>query len=42
MNKIISIAVIVTIKGIEFVTVVPVLEGKQGDTSKGGSGYDTW
>ena len=28
--------------GIDFVTAAPVLEGKQGDTSKGGSGYDTW
>jgi len=42
MNKIISIVIIVNINGIEFVTAVPVLEGKQGDTSKGGSGYDIW
>jgi len=32
----------ITIDGIDFVTALPVLEGKQGDTSKGGSGYDTW
>jgi glyoxylase-like metal-dependent hydrolase (beta-lactamase superfamily II) len=32
----------ITIDGIDFVTALPVIEGKQGDTSKGGSGYDTW
>jgi hypothetical protein len=32
----------ISIDGIDFVTAAPVLEGKQGDTSKGGSGYDTW
>ena len=32
----------ISIDGIDFVTAAPVLKGKQGDTSKGGSGYDTW
>ena len=32
----------ISIDGIDFVTAAPVLEGKQGDISKGGSGYDTW
>ena len=32
----------IRIDGIDFVTAAPVLEGKQGDISKGGSGYDTW
>ncbi|MGI9271076.1 MAG: MBL fold metallo-hydrolase [Woeseiaceae bacterium] len=31
-----------TIDGIEFVTAQLVLDGKQGDTTKGGSGLDTW
>jgi glyoxylase-like metal-dependent hydrolase (beta-lactamase superfamily II) len=31
-----------TIDGIEFVTAQPVLDGKQGDITKGGSGLDTW
>ena len=30
------------IDGVEFVTAQPVLDGKQGDISKGGSGLDTW
>jgi glyoxylase-like metal-dependent hydrolase (beta-lactamase superfamily II) len=30
------------IDGVEFVTAQPVLDGKQGDVSKGGSGLDTW
>lgn len=33
---------IFTIEGIEFVTAQPVLDGKQGDVTKGGSGLDTW
>ena len=32
----------ISIDGIDFVTAAPVLKGKQADTSKGGSGYDTW
>jgi glyoxylase-like metal-dependent hydrolase (beta-lactamase superfamily II) len=32
----------ISIDGIDFVTAAPVIEGKQGDISKGGSGYDTW
>ena len=32
----------ISIDGIDFVTAAPVLKGKQGDTSKGGSGYDAW
>ena len=32
----------ISIDGIDFVTAAPVLKGKQGDTTKGGSGYDTW
>ncbi|MGI9263430.1 MAG: MBL fold metallo-hydrolase [Gammaproteobacteria bacterium] len=31
-----------SVDGIEFVTSQQVLDGKQGDTSKGGSGLDTW
>lgn len=31
-----------TIDGIEFVTAQPVLDGEQGDITKGGSGLDTW
>ena len=31
-----------TIDDIEFVTAQPVLDGKQGDIAKGGSGLDTW
>ncbi|MDH3421271.1 MAG: MBL fold metallo-hydrolase [Gammaproteobacteria bacterium] len=31
-----------TIDDIEFVTAQPVLDGKQGDITKGGSGLDTW
>ena len=34
--------VVFDIDGIEFVTAQPVLEGRQADTSKGGSGLDTW
>jgi hypothetical protein len=30
------------IDGVEFVTAQPVLDGKQGDISNGGSGLDTW
>jgi glyoxylase-like metal-dependent hydrolase (beta-lactamase superfamily II) len=30
------------IDGVEFVTAQPVLDGKQGDISMGGSGLDTW
>jgi glyoxylase-like metal-dependent hydrolase (beta-lactamase superfamily II) len=30
------------VDGIEFVTSQQVLDGKQGDTSRGGSGLDTW
>ena len=30
------------IDGVEFVTTQPVLDGKQADVSKGGSGLDTW
>lgn len=30
------------IDGIEFVTSQPVLDGRQGDVTKGGSGLDTW
>lgn len=30
------------IDGIEFVTAQPVLDGKQGDITKGGSGLETW
>ena len=33
---------IFVIDGVEFVTTQPVLDGKQGDVSKGGSGLDTW
>ncbi len=32
----------ISIDGIDFVTAAPVIEVKQGDISKGGSGYDTW
>ncbi len=30
------------IGGIRFLTAQPVLDGKHGDNSKGGSGLDTW
>lgn len=34
--------IVFTIDGIEFVTAQPVLDGIQGDITKGGSGLDTW